>query len=87
MQNVVPLGSGHLPVHERVVEEIGYDDFCALLEGNAYLAKSEVSGLTILHYPRMMAICSGRGCTVIRQAGTNFDAYIDETLEILDAAA
>lgn len=89
MPNVTPIGATHVPVEHRVVEELDIEDFSVLLEAGAYLLKSEVNGLTILHYPRMIAICphGGIGCTVIRQTGTNFEAYIADTLAELDAIA
>jgi hypothetical protein len=82
------MGSGHWPSSQRIVEPIEFEQFCQALEAQEWDTKHHINGMTILQFPRMVMICCAyNSCSVIRQQGTNMDAYFDECLEALDEAA
>lgn len=86
--NVRPMRGGHWPIAQREVEEISFDKFCIALEAGEWQSRHFISGMTILQYPRVLMICCDDGkCTVVKQVGTNMDAYFYEALEALDEVA
>jgi hypothetical protein len=65
-----------------------FEDFCAALARGDWEARHFVSGMTILQYPRVIMICgANNNVTLIRQTGTDVDAYLAEALEELSNVA
>jgi hypothetical protein len=84
VSNVFSIGTTHVPVNERRVDDFPYDDYCVLLEAGTAQSHTEINGMTILQYPRAIIICHGDKCTSITQTGTDMDAYIAACLAELD---
>lgn len=86
--NVVPLRTGHWPTAQRVVEAVSLEHFCLALEAGEWDSKQEINGMTILQYPRVVMICCDNAhCTIIRQTGTDMEAYFKEACDALDNVA
>jgi hypothetical protein len=87
--NVVPFGVGHVPTSQRIVEEISFERFCIADELGEWETRHQLpNGIIILQYPRATIICCPNNCcTVIRQTGTDIEAYFEEAIEHLDKVA
>lgn len=73
---------------QRHVTAVTVEQFCTADARGEWQTRHVVNGMTILQYPRAIMICCGGGrCSLIAQAGTNMEAYIDEALEELEAVA
>lgn len=80
-----PVLASIIPNQQRLVEPIGYDEFCAVLESGEFLSYHEINGLRMIQLPRAMLICNADGCTMIRQKGTDMEAIFAVAFANLDA--